>query len=68
MKNKKNYCQSFSHSVTESVSELIISFKEASYKENEEEIGNANFLIKSWATQESKSFTIDATQFRLFYY
>ena len=29
---------------------------------------NGNFMIKSWATQESKSFTIDATQFRLFYY
>ena len=33
--NKKNYCQSLSHSVVESISELIISFKETSNKENE---------------------------------
>ena len=29
---------------------------------------NANSVIKSLAPQESKSFTIDITQFRLFYY
>lgn len=34
--NKNNYCQSLSHSAAESISELIISFKETSYEENEE--------------------------------
>ena len=40
--NKKNYCQSLSHSVVESISELIISFKETSYKENEDAPINNN--------------------------
>ena len=31
-------------------------------------MGNGNFMIKSLAPQESKSFTIDTTQFRTFYY
>ena len=31
-------------------------------------MGNGNFMIKNLAPQESKSFTIDTTQFRLFYY
>ena len=30
--------------------------------------GNGNFVIKTLSPQESKSFTIDAIQFRLFYY
>ena len=34
--NKNNYCQSLSHSAAESISELIISFKETTYEENEE--------------------------------
>ena len=34
--NKQNYCQSLSHSAAESISELIISFKETSYEENED--------------------------------
>ena len=35
--NKTIYCQSLSHSAAESISELIISFKETSYEENENE-------------------------------
>ena len=31
-------------------------------------MGNGNFMIKSLAPQESKSFTIDTTQFRIFNY
>ena len=31
-------------------------------------MGYDNFVIKSLAPQESKSFTMDATQFHLFYF
>ena len=35
-KYKKYYCQSLSHSVTENISELNVSFKETTYEDNED--------------------------------